>query len=512
MENELMNKEVLCILDTRQIQRFLFKSNSYLDTLGGSDLVAEIQEKAIQYAMTHIDPPLRDEEYSLSLDPDEEIPYFSSDKIQFQLLTCGAGNAMCIVRTGELCRKIIRKISRYYLDHAYSLNLVASVTEKTDHFGNDIFHLYKKLNAIKASADISDPLGPPAVVVREQRTGQPAIGQNAETGEYYSRSSYLRRKAALSRGEVVDMQQMQTTTGFDGKEYLAVIHADGNNLGITIGKIVQNSTGYREGVWARRQISRNIRRIYSQIMEITMKQIEAYYEKLEIPGKHDFRYAFHVCQQGGDDINIICDARLAIPFLSFLFENLQGMTLWRSDTLTVPLYMCAGVAYVLKEKGFHWAYQLAVECCDSAKRAAKKEENLRNGLAGNWIDFQVCDSANNQELDFLREKSYVTKEQIRMQMRPYCLDPEAKENPISYQLFLDRVRSLQKAKLTRQQQEALRLSYMMGRQEFRSWIQYSRNNGLDLNGMLGNALYRDPEGQLHAQWFDSVEMMDFIPE
>ena len=308
------------------------------------------------------------------------------------------------------------------------------------------------------------------------------------------------------------MQQMQTTTGFDGKEYLAVIHADGNNLGITIGKIVQNSTGYREGVWARRQISRNIRRIYSQIMEMTMKQIEAYYEKLEIPGKHDFRYAFHVCQQGGDDINIICDARLAIPFLSFLFENLQGMTLWRSDTLTVPLYMCAGVAYVLKEKGFHWAYQLAVECCDSAKRAAKKEENLRNGLAGNWIDFQVCDSANNQELDFLREKSYVTKEQIRMQMRPYCLDPEVKGEPVSYERFLERVRSLQKAKLTRQQQEALRLSYMMGRQEFRSWIQYSRNNGLDLNGMLGNALYRDPEGQLHAQWFDSVEMMDFIPE
>ena len=203
---------------------------------------------------------------------------------------------------------------------------------------------------------------------------------------------------------------------------------------------------------------------------------------------------------------------MAIPFLNLLFENLRGMMLWKSDTLTVPLYMCAGVAYVLKEKGFHSAYQLAVECCDSAKKAAKKEENLRNGLAGNWIDFQVCDTANNQELDFLREKSYVTKEQIHMQMRPYCLDPEAKEDPVSYQLFLDRVRSLQKAKLTRQQQEALRLSYMMGRQEFRRWLQYSRDNGLDLNGMLGNALYRDPEGQLHAQWFDSVEMMDFIPE
>ena len=182
MEKELMNKEVLCILDTRQIQRFMFKSNSYLDTLGGSDLVNEVQEKAIRYAVTHIDPPLHEEEYSISLDPDTEIPYFTSEKIQFQLLTCSAGNAMCLVRTGALCQKIIRKISRFYLDYAYSLNLVAAVTEKTDDFGRDIFHLYKKLNAIKASCDISDPVGPISVVVREQRTGQPAIGQDEKTG------------------------------------------------------------------------------------------------------------------------------------------------------------------------------------------------------------------------------------------------------------------------------------------------------------------------------------------
>lgn len=34
MDKELMGKEVLGILDTRQIQRFMFRSNSYVDTLG----------------------------------------------------------------------------------------------------------------------------------------------------------------------------------------------------------------------------------------------------------------------------------------------------------------------------------------------------------------------------------------------------------------------------------------------------------------------------------------------
>ena len=200
------------------------------------------------------------------------------------------------------------------------------------------------------------------------------------------------------------------------------------------------------------------------------------------------------------------------PFLSFLFDNLHGMMLWESDTLTVPLYMCAGVAYVVKEKGFHSAYQLAEECCDSAKKAAKKEKNFRNGLAGNWIDFQVRDTTNTQELDFLREKSYVTKDQIHMQMRPYCLDSEVKDEPVSYFKFIERVHRLQKAKLTRQQQEALHLSYMMGRQEFRRWIQYSQSNGLDLTSLLGDAMHRDEDGQMHALWFDAVEMMNFIPE
>ena len=72
--------------------------------------------------------------------------------------------------------------------------------------------------------------------------------------------------------------------------------------------------------------------------------------------------------------------------------------------------------------------------------------------------------------------------------------------------------SFKEAKLTRQHQEALRLSYMMGRQEFRRWIQYNQSNGLDLTSLLGNAMHRDEDGQMHALWFDAVEMMDFISE
>ena len=42
MKQEWMDRPVLCIFDTRQIQAFMFRANSYYDTLGGSDLMLHI--------------------------------------------------------------------------------------------------------------------------------------------------------------------------------------------------------------------------------------------------------------------------------------------------------------------------------------------------------------------------------------------------------------------------------------------------------------------------------------
>ena len=47
MDRELLKKEVLCIIDTKQIQKFIFHSNTMLDTIGGSDLILHIMYDAI---------------------------------------------------------------------------------------------------------------------------------------------------------------------------------------------------------------------------------------------------------------------------------------------------------------------------------------------------------------------------------------------------------------------------------------------------------------------------------
>lgn len=513
MDSQLMEKEVLCILDTRQIQKFMFRSNAYVDTLGGSDLMTHILEDGIRFALQSIEPPLRKEEYDLSLDPDAPIPYFGNDGVLFQLMICAAGNAMFLARTGRLAQKLIRKISRYYLDHAYSLNLAAAAVEKTEDLGHDIFNLYKKLNSVKASAIISDPMGALPVVLREARTGQPVIGRDEDRGDYISRASLIRRREAAKRGQIVSLEALRATRGADGKDYRAVLHVDGNNIGITIGRILQRTPDYQKGIRTRRRLNGNIVSQYKRIMERTVTQLRAYYRKL---GRDDpdFAHEFQIIHNNGDDVNCMCNAELAFPFMDFFFENLKDASIGEVDGQRIPLYCCCGICFVTEESDFHTAFTMAEECCESAKKAAKLEKNLRNGLAGSWIDFQICDSAHFQELDMLREKSFVTDGNVNLTLRPYCLDEEAKDRECAYGRLRERVGALHRLKREYGMRRLNRLGegYSLERIVFMEQLRRLKERGIDLEVLLGAPFYRDEDRRAFATWYDALTVMPFIPE
>ncbi len=513
MEKELLEKEVLCILDTRQIQRFMFRSNSYVDTLGGSDLMTHILEDGIRYALKSVDPPLERHEYVLSLDPDGALTFFEDSRILFQLIICAAGNAMFLARTGLIAQKIFRKVSRYYLDQAYSLNLATAAVEKTNDLGHDIFELYKKLNNNKTSAVISNPLGALPVVLREEHTGEPVIGRDEKNGDYISRASLIRRQEAAYRGEVIDLTELQSTKGTDGKKYRAVIHIDGNNLGITIGQMLQQTSDYQKGIRLRRQVNKSIESQYARIMEDSVTDLKTYFESLD-HRESDFAHEFQIIHNSGDDVNLMCNARLAFPFLDFFFKNLENTFIGEVQGRRIPLFCCAGVCFATEENSFHTAFMMAEECCSSAKKTAKLEKNLRNGLAGNWIDFQICETPYFQELDLLRETSFITDANVNLSLRPYCMDKAARYEEYSYEKLLERVRVLHrlKKKYGWSFLQRLRENYLLDRIIFREGVSLLQKTGIDLEAMLGVPFYRDEDNNIYASWYDALKVMPFIPQ
>ena len=117
------------------------------ETVGASDLLTHILQDAFLYSLEHIEPPVPETEYDLYLGADKQIPYFTDPCIQFQIMTNTAGTAMFIARTGALAQKIIRKVSRYFLDHGRSIDLAAAAVDKTDNLDQDLSRLYRKLDA-----------------------------------------------------------------------------------------------------------------------------------------------------------------------------------------------------------------------------------------------------------------------------------------------------------------------------------------------------------------------------
>ena len=509
MDNNLLEREVLCIIDTRQIQRYMFRSNTMLDTLGASDLMIHILDDAILSALKTVEPPVPEDQYDFSLDPKGELPYFRNPSVQFQLITCQAGNAIFIARTGALAQKIIRRVSRYYLEHARTLNVSAAAVEKTDNFGNDIFNMYRKLNAAKAASDTLEPMGTLPICIRENKTGEPVVGFDPVLGDPVSTSSLLRREEARRRKIMVSMEGIHTTEGSGKKNYRAVIHADGNNIGITIGRILQETPDYETGIRKRRSIGEGLKTTISGIISRTLKDLENYYHL--VTGKSDgFEEEFLIVHVAGDDINCVCNAIWAFPFFHFFYKNLKGAYIWKTDTEDVPLYVCGGIAFVTENNTYHPAFSLAEECCSNAKKYAKKECNLRNGLAGNWIDFQILDNPNSQNLEMLREQSYVTPEQINLLARPYCLDPEFIEQETSYEKLMHRVRMIKTLDLDPNEKMLFRQSYLIGRENYKEFLGEMNSRGTDLTAILGSPLFTDSDKQQHAAWFDAAELSDFI--
>ena len=510
MNAELKDREVLCLLDTRQIQRFMFRSNTMLDTLGASDLMSRIQLDAIVDALEHLDPPLPEGSWDIRTDPDADIPYFTDENIRFQLLTCVAGNALFVARTGELAQKVVRRVSRFYLDHAYCLNLAAAIVAKTGNYVEDTFNLYKTLDAAKAASEILEPMGTLPVVRREKKTGAPVVGLDENSGEPVSRASLLRRQEAALRGPVVPFEQIHTTRAFDGNDYRAVIHADGNNLGITISRIMATMTDYETAIRFRRRLNDGIEGLFARIIADTVRDLEAWFHERS-GADQPFAPEFQLVCRAGDDININCNASLAFPFLRFFYRNLKGARVWKDENMDVPLYCCAGIAFVCADCGFHAAFRLAEECCSSAKKEAKKPQNLRGGLAGNWMDFQVLDNPNSQELDMLRHRYYRTGEQISLLLRPYSLDPAAADQPFAFRALEARVRALHQHSVSVDQRTVLHQSFMLGMERFSNWVTHLARENPELVRQLGDPIWRDSKGQKHATWFDAEDVMDFVP-
>lgn len=529
-------KYVLAMYDVRGIQNYIFRTPDLKSAIGASALIEDIIEKALREAIALFEKKtgyvlMKDMEWYEETGPK---PY-EEDKYDVQILYIGGGNAFVIYRnelecgtesddgkktTGFLAASINSYMAKYVIEHTYALQLAAAMVTKTENYLEDQQNVRRKMEEVKQKMSAAVPFGATPVVKIDDRTGYPLVYAGGQYG--FSTESLNKKRAAEEKRwyyseEEKKIDSLRTKKGVDSN--VAVIHIDGNNLGLRIRALLKDKVTYREGVAAQRQISYRINHSYKTAFENMKLQVEE-------AGKNSHQLAMKETDifiipvvTAGDDITYVCNGKTALKSVEFFVKEISKYAM--ADNNADGKYsfsVCAGIAFVNSHFPFHIAYSVAEECCENAKKTAKSRENMQDNQIGNWVDYHICRNVHARNLKALREREYVTGLGEQLMTRPYYISTGLEREGGRFASLSNSSRALHKLEenilyfvegddFTKRFAKQLRNTYPMGRHEVQQ-----------LKIFLQSRKKKMPDGTLdmyednRARWYDALEIMDlFVP-
>lgn len=198
----------------------------------------------------------------------------------------------------------------------------------------------------------------------------------------------------------------------EGENYFAIVHVDGNNMGLKFRTC--------KSLIERRKLSREIRRkTEGAFADLLIKVI-----RMKISG--GFGDSLNLAENflpirpliiGGDDVTFLCPANVSLLFTKTLIENLNVETPDNApehltEKISRHMDACAGIAILPTKYPFFRGYELAEQLCDSAKKSMRNlakeknwsEEQILRGSS--WLDFAILHGEQAPTLQQIREKEY----------------------------------------------------------------------------------------------------------
>lgn len=503
-------KKVLAMYDVRGIQKYIFRTAKVKDAIGASAIVEDIIMDALKDAV-------KKKSHTYSLDWCNEDGYFPYEEkdVDIQVLFIGGGNAYVLYKTKEICVGINKLMSNYILRNTYSLQLAVAMIEKGDNYSDDYSKLQKKLIKVKAKMRMSKPLGSLPVMKTEVKTGYPlGLKTDQQNGNrQISQETYLKQKKSekqqinTNREERI-FDNLINNKGTDSN--LAVVHIDGNSMGLRIRSIIQDINDYEEAINTMRNISYNINYSYKRVFD----QMKSTFES-----NHQKDYIIRKIVVAGDDITYVCNAQIALATVEFFAKYISECTMnGKKDADSIRDYsfsICAGVTFIHSHFPFYVGYQVAEELCGNAKDRAKDSAFADKNRVGNFVDFHICKNVQAQNLEQMRADEYETSSGEQLLIRPYYISVKnesielAKNNDklCAWNNFKEYCAYFQKEKMIpRSFAKEIRNTYPLGEarmSQLQSFLQ-SRNHAMP-DGTFN--MYSDTENV--ALWYDAVEMLDY---
>jgi len=357
------------------IQGFIFETNKLKEIVGASEIVKSIQS---------------------------DFEMMTKD-FDVKILMNAAGNIKAIFKSEEECKKLVYSFGKMVQKKAYGISISQAVVkiDGKKETQEDINELERRLKIQRNRASI--PLDMSLNIMElNPTTAKPTVGhmtvQKKSTPIDRATKQKIKANEDFFKANP-HLKEFKNIAEFSNrKNKIAVIHADGNGLGMLIPKLREKGM---------------------ELSDFSKSLDDATCEAFK-RAKNDTMSIRDVIL-GGDDMVVVCNANDALTFTKNFLQFFEEET---EKKIGHKLTACAGIAYCNEKYPFHYAVSLAEELCDATKKHAKQ---IDEDLAPSSLMFHNIQSSNFQSWDRFVEDELSIKndtQTIRCDFGPYYLKEE----------------------------------------------------------------------------------------
>lgn len=458
----------LVIVDTAQIQSYIFGSNRLRENIGASHLVASATGVWALEVVRSV-APHSNVTGGLTLDDSGHIDD-PGGALDAEVLYGGGGNVVALFRDNINTKAFIRQLSRKVLEHAPGLQLVIASQEFAwiGSLASAVQATLAKLAKEKRARVLSSPLLGLGVTVMCRSTALPAVGVTTMIGGDPT-SAYPASAEVLAKLDVAWPRDGQWSdadkrlhrlvphpegfdylSGFDDlgrtfgeQSYIAVVHADGDGMGKRIQQIGEqylNPGQNRDYITALREFSGAVEQAAKVALGTVVTQLTGRIDsqkRIKLKSEDGkWPLPFRPIVFGGDDVTFVADGRLG---LSLALEYLKQ---FEQETANHPacrgrITACAGIAMVKVHYPFARAYALAEELSKSAK-AYRRKFNLE----GSCLDWHFALSGLSGGIEEIRRREYTVADQ-HLTLRPVTMGLNSSHSSRSWEVVWSGIKAFQ---------------------------------------------------------------------
>jgi hypothetical protein len=357
------------------IQGFIFETNKLQEIVGASEIVKSIEEKFLTFSN-----------------------YGKENK---NILLNAAGNIKALFDEKEYCENLVKSFSKHIQQEAYGITISQAVividgeTPTEDEFKklDDKLKIQRNRPSIPLDMSLN-------IMELSPATAKPVSNKEKKGKDelLFDKASWQKREAFPQNDKFKELSDLS-----NGKNKLAVIHADGNGLGELIPDLKE--------------------KLNISLSDFS-KKLDKATEEAFLVASRDIKKIKSIIL-GGDDLVVICDANDALNFTKDFLYYFEKET---ESIIGTKLTACAGIAYTNEKYPFHYAVSLAEDLCSETKKHAKKlREKEKLKVVPSSLMFHNIQSSNYQTWSkFVEDELTIRNDScsIRCDFGPYYVDKE----------------------------------------------------------------------------------------